>query len=301
MLTKGGGGRRNTPIKGDISSFRCLVQANGWNNFWEPNVLNSYVSAATCAPSTAYGRLRAYERFVHFLRTQMPNLLPSPGRMKAIESMLTALKEALGKDRHIRSITTMTASRERMPHSLNVLREWRLRREAVEVKKLFPSSTFTSTGDGGPFHLDECLFLKLRNYLIVEILLANAQRSGIIEGMLISEVLKAKNNANNDGLHYIYIEKHKTRYIQPPIFYMEAEIYTYLLIFAPLITQLPPIRHERTGADCRVFQKWTSDSLHTSNVSTCLRAGLSLYEINDPHGCPTHSQSCVHLNQPTQS
>ena len=139
----------------------------------------------------------------------------------------------------------MTASRERMPHSLDVLREWRLRREAVEVKKLFPSSTFP---------LDECLFLKLRNYLIVEILLANAQRSGIIEGMLISEVLKAKNNANNDGLHYIYFEKHKPGYIQPAIIFLEAEIYTYLLIFATLvITQLPPIGHERTGADCHVF------------------------------------------------
>ena len=30
MLTKGGGGRRNTPIKGDICSFRCLVKEIGW-------------------------------------------------------------------------------------------------------------------------------------------------------------------------------------------------------------------------------------------------------------------------------
>lgn len=112
--------------------------------------------------------------------------------------------------------------------------------------------------------------------------------------MLISEVLTAKNNANNDGLHYIYIEKHKIGYIQPAIIYLDAEIYMFLLIFATVvITQLPPIGHERTGADCRVFQTWTVDSLHTSNVSTCLRTGLSLYGINDPHGCPTHYRKAV--------
>ncbi|KAI6654990.1 hypothetical protein LOD99_11438 [Oopsacas minuta] len=30
MITKGGGGRRNTPVKGDISSFRCLAKEVGW-------------------------------------------------------------------------------------------------------------------------------------------------------------------------------------------------------------------------------------------------------------------------------
>lgn len=96
MLSKGGGGRRNTPIKGDISSFRCLVKDIGWANLWNVNALNSYVSSATCSPSTTYGRLRVYERFVYFLRSEYPNLLPHPERMQAINSMLAALKEALG-------------------------------------------------------------------------------------------------------------------------------------------------------------------------------------------------------------
>ena len=47
LLTKGGGGRRIKPIKGDISSFRCLIKAIGWNQFWDPNALNKYVTDAT--------------------------------------------------------------------------------------------------------------------------------------------------------------------------------------------------------------------------------------------------------------
>ena len=142
-------------------------ERNWLENLRDHNALNRYFSLATCSPSTTYGRLRVYERFVHFLRTKFPHLLPPRESMQAIESMLTALKEALGKDRHVRSKSTMTTSRERMPHSLKVLREWRSRRESIEVKKLFPSST---PGESR-FRLDEGLFVKLRNYLTVEIIL----------------------------------------------------------------------------------------------------------------------------------
>ena len=40
LLTKGGGGRRNTPTKGDISNFRSLLMGICWENFWDPNILN---------------------------------------------------------------------------------------------------------------------------------------------------------------------------------------------------------------------------------------------------------------------
>ena len=284
MHTKGGGGRRHTPVKGDISSFRCLVKEVGWENFWDPNVLNNYTSSASCSPSTSYGRLRVYERFVHFLRTRFPILLPSPERMVSVESMIKALKEALGKDRHYRSKLTMTASRNRMPHSLRVLRQWRAQRNTVEVKTLFPVSTSNET-----FKLDENLFIKLRNFLIVEIILNSAQRSGIIEGMLIQEVLDAKDNANEDNLHYMYIEEHKTGHIQPAIIYLNSEIFNYLLIFIEVvIPQLPQMEDSRHENGCRVFQTWKSIILHSSNVNHCFRAGLLLFGIEDPHGCPTH-------------
>ena len=172
-----------------------------------------------------------------------------------------------------------------MPHSLDVLRKWRSRRESVEVKKLFPLSTVESSSS----RLDEGLFVQLRNYLIVEIILANAQRSGIVEGMLVGEVLKANNNANKDNLHYIYVEQHKTGYIQPAIIYLTTEVFNYLVLFVTVILpELPAIGHVRSGDDCHVFQTWLSDCLHTSNVSNCLRNGLKLYGIDDPDGCPTH-------------
>ena len=145
----------------------------------------------------------------------------------------------------------MTASRERMPHSLDVLREWRSRRESVEVKKLFLLSTPVEISS----KLDEGLFVQLRNYLIVEIILGNAQRSGIVEGILIGEVLKAKDNANKDNILYIYVEQHKTGYIQPAIIYLTKEVYNYLLLFVTvIIPELPAIGHVRSGDDCHVFR-----------------------------------------------
>ena len=113
----------------------------------------------------------------------------------------------------------MTTSRNRMPNSLRILREWRLEGKSVAVKTLFQNST---NNEG--YLLEERLFLKLRNYLIVEIIFNIAQRSEIIQGMSIHEVLKAKNNQNEDGLHYLYVEEHKTELIQPAIIYLETKI-----------------------------------------------------------------------------
>ena len=85
LQTKCGGGRRNGPIDCDISSFRCLISTIGWDKFWDPHQLNQYASSATCSPSTTYGRLRVYERFVHFLRMELPSFLSSSENMSRIE------------------------------------------------------------------------------------------------------------------------------------------------------------------------------------------------------------------------
>ncbi|KAI6648374.1 hypothetical protein LOD99_12183 [Oopsacas minuta] len=248
MLTEGGVGRQNTPVKGDMSSFRCLMKEIGWQILWNHNYLNSYITSSTCSPSTSYRCLSVFESFVHFFRSQYPNLLPSEKCMKTIESMLKALKEALRKDKHHRSKFTITVSRDRMSYSLMVLREWRLRGRAAEVKKHFPSVKGENT------YLNESLFIKLRNYLLVEILLKNAQRSGIIEGTLIQEVLNAEGNANEHNLHYLYVEHHKTDYIQPAIIYLEAEVFNYQLIFVTvIIPKLPKLEYPSSGEDCHMF------------------------------------------------
>ena len=205
---------------------------------------------------------------------QLPHFLPSPDRIRGIESMLTRLKEALGKDRHLRIKVTMVSSRDRMPQSFRVLREWRCKRTCVDVTKyfaLFPNETN---------QLYESLYLQLRNYLIVEILLANAQRSGIIEGMLISEVLDARSKKNSMNLYHIYIANHKTGSIQPAIIYLEAQIFEYLLAF---VNHVLPLLHATLQALCEktshVFQTWISIKLHTCTVNHCFRTGLLLFVL----------------------
>ena len=107
--------------------------------------------------------------------------------------------------------------------------------------------------------------------------------------MRIREVLSARINANEDHLHYLYVEEHKTGHMQPAIMYLDSEMYNYLLIFVMVvIPQLPRLEVPRSGDDSRVFQTWKSQILHSSNVNHCFRAGLNLFGIDDPHGCPTH-------------
>ena len=117
----------------------------------------------------------------------------------------------------------MASSRERMPISLSNLKEWRSKRETIPIKLLFRQVV------NNILLLSENVFTKLRNYLIVEIIFANAQRSGIIEGMMIKEVLTAQSNVNSENNHYIYVQNHKTGYKQPAIIFLDSEVYQFLL------------------------------------------------------------------------
>ena len=128
----------------------------------------------------------------------------------------------------------MAASRKRIPFSFNVVREGRSRRESLELKR-----DFVSFPDAAKI-LNMSLYIQLRNYLLVEIIFANAQRLGIIEGMLIMEVLQDKGNRNNDNLHYLYVANHKTGYLQPAKLYLDAEIYDLLITFVSRLLPLPP-------------------------------------------------------------
>ena len=174
-----------------------MVNAIGWDHFWDPNSINTYITQATSSPSTLYGRLRVYERFVQFLKIQIPTLVPSIDILGAIHAMLSNLKESLIKDRHISNKKYMANNRECMPRTFGVLKEWRSKRKIAFVKDLF------SDVCNNLILLNENTFLQLRNFLIVEIILANAQRSGNITGMLIREVLKAESDKNSDKNHFI--------------------------------------------------------------------------------------------------
>ena len=55
--------------------------------------------------------------------------------------------------------------------------------------------------------------------------------------------------------------------------------------------------------DCHVFQTWKCPVLRTSTVSHCLRSGLRLFGIEDPHGCPTDyrkaASTLISMNNPS--
>ena len=133
------------------------------------------------------------------------------------------------------------------------------------------------------------------------IILPNAQRSGIITGLLIKEVLEARCNRNN---YYIYVQNHKTGYKQPAIIYLEPEIYNYLLVFVlELLPLLPSIGLVRCAANCPVFQTCRSGFLVSTNISNCLHSELILYGINDPDGRPTDyrkaAATLISMHSPT--
>ena len=113
---------------------------------------------------------------------------------------------------------------------------------------------------------------------------ANAQRSSIIQGKQIKEVLKARYDIHPDGNYFIYVQHHKTGYKQAAIIFLDEEIYGLLYQFVTCILPSLPIGQPRDLKDNSVFQ---TTQLVSNTISHCFRAGLLLFGLDDPEACPT--------------
>ena len=74
-----------------------------------------------------------------------------------------------------------------------------------------------------PLNRDD--YAHMRGHLILELIISNEQRSGIIQGLTVDEVLKAKCDLIGGRFHRLMIANHKTGYIQcATLFFVHTDI-----------------------------------------------------------------------------
>ena len=227
LSTDWGGSKPEKSINMDISNLIILLNSIGENSFWNPNELNKHLTQEGLfgrAPVTIHSRIRSLRRFIQYLKAFNSEILPQISELDKLVSMMDGVEKTLLRKRTHHQKSIMAANRQNFEHTTAVLMGWREKRLSSNSLEIFD------------LHREQELLLTCENYkimrdfLICEIIIPNAQRAGIIPGMILKEIKNAKTQVD-DGFHRIMVSEHKT-VIYSLLPYFSRYLYSKLSLFS---------------------------------------------------------------------
>ena len=278
LSTSWGGSKSEKSVNMDISNICCIINRVGEEMFFDPNSINKYITKECKSgktPITVHSRVRSLFRFTEYLKHHGDNILPSPD-FDRLQSMLKGVEKSLVRQRNKRMKYVMSVNRQNFEHTAQAMQKWRERRLKYEHMDLFEayisSPNLLLTNDS---------YCRMRNYLICEIIIPNSQRSGIISGMLIQEVQKAR-SLDNSKHYQIHVANHKTGHIQCATIFIYPSTFRALKIFTQIV--LPKLVIYSSGKSIldslsRVFQTFGGQNVESSLVTPFIRRCLKDIEI----------------------
>ena len=269
-----GGSNTKSAVKMHITNIIFLVNGVGEGHLFDPDVLNSYLSKKRdCGinPSTLISRLDSLERFYKYLVSHHPDVLPNRLNRAQVVSLISGVKKSLFKAKNKRQRDVMAKNRENYPQTTDVLKQWREKRKFCNELSLFEDYASDEN-----MQLTEEDYTRMRDFLIVELIVPNGQRSGIIQGMQIGEVERAKFDVTTDGYHRLIVADHKTGDSLSATLFLYPEISRAMNIFVEeiipkltiILSAAPP---DKTSI---VFRMYSGGKLLSSRVTPILRRFL---------------------------
>ena len=269
-----GGSNSKSAAKVHITNIIFLLNGVGEGQLFDPDTLNSYLSKKRdfgVTPSTLISRLDSLERFYNYLLSHHPDVLPKSLNRPQVSSLIKGVKKSLFKAKNKRQRDIMAKNREYYPQTIAVLKQWRERRKFSGALSLFRDYALD-----GNMELTEENYTRMRDFLIVEIIVPNGQRPGIIEGMQIGEVERSKFSITADGYHRLIVADHKTGDNCSATLFLYPEIFRAIDIFVTEI--IPKLTIMLSAAPLNkkslVFQKYSGEKLLSSRVTPILRQFL---------------------------
>ena len=114
-------------------------------------------------------------------------------------------------------------------------------------------------------------------------LIPNGQRSGIISGIIVSEIEDARNQITVEVYHRIMISEHKTGYLQSATIFIYADVFLELYKFVRQILPRIPAFEQQTKSfttSSNVFITFNGNPITSSNVTPLLRRSLKSIGLN---------------------
>ena len=233
-------------------------------------------SQPTTSATTLLSRFQSFARFIDYLKIDFPHALPPSRRLSKIESMIVGFKSTLCKEKTFHQKILMSKNRKQLQLSLECLAEWRVKRKNTVI--LNEINEFPNN-----LELSIQKYKRFRDFFIPELLIANAQRSGVIQGVTIGEVESARIFVTPEGLHRLLIANHKTGNYQSAALFLYPDVFDGLYIFVNQVLPELPVystTNSRLNEESLVFQTWNGSPFSSSLVGIRFRKRLAVMDIH---------------------
>ena len=139
----------------------------------------------------------------------------------------------------------------------------------------------------GEVEITQTVFVTIRDFLITQIILANANRSGVISNMTVGEFARGK-NILHDGKYVVSVKDHKTASTHGPArVIMNGALYNWLDIYRH------KLRSQLTATSDAMFLSWNGKPLASGHVSRAVRSSWKKGGLDDPVHCTLMRKSAV--------
>ena len=143
------------------------------------------------------------------------------------------------------------------------------------------------TNDSHDIEITQTAFVTVRDYLMTQIVLSNANRSGVLANLTVDEFNKGMNIKQND--HYVVrVKDHKTASTHGPArLVLNEALYSWLDIYER------KLRTKLSSTSNAFFLSWNGKPLISGHVSRAIRASWKRAGLDDPIHCTLMRKSAV--------
>ena len=270
--TIAGGCRCISFLKMETTNLMILCNSLGEVNIFNATKVNSFLTqelSSGKSPSTIQSRLYSLSRFLSYLKCYKPAILPNDKQLNDLTCLIKGAGISLSKFKKKRHQVIISKTRKHLPETINTLNQWRKKRKYDNTLHLFSEYAKEST-----LMLVECDYTTMRNFLILELIIPNGQRPGVIHGVTIDEIQEAKTLITPEGYNKLIVAKHKTGLLQFATLFIYPEIFSCLTILVDVILPKLPVytnNVSRLTGYSSVFQTYTGQTISSSRVTPILR------------------------------
>ena len=226
-------------ISTETSNIFQILNFVGEKNLWNAESVNQFFtkqSNSKLSPTTIHSRLQSLCRITDFVFQRKRDKITNLETLDTFKALIHGAEKSLLRIRKRRTKVVMSRNREICHHTLLTLQSWRGMKQKCHQFLLLKSFS-----KGVLNTLNQNEYDDMRNFLILEVLLENGQRSGIISGMTVKEVHSAENHVSSDGYHSLMVAEHKTGHIHSEIPFLFPDVFQAMWNFVKHL--LPNIHH----------------------------------------------------------
>ena len=144
----------------------------------------------------------------------------------------------------------------------------------------------------GPHNIEltQAQYTLVRDYLIAQIMIDNANRAGVVVYMTIQEFKRARREGDR---HVVRVLKHKTDYAYGPAqIVLTSHLYNHLKIFVKEMRSRLPFKGQDHG-DAKLFLSWGGNEMQSSQMSRALSSIFQKAGIDGPMSHTLYRKSAV--------